>query len=566
MIQLLLLFLIVVLFVVFCVPRTKQEPITEFLILPPNTYQIVTITNSKNSNQIHLCGVDPNHLYMYMTKTVNKKVVYSTYYIDFPLHLNSKKYLFGIVTTTNSYFYQNNNTIVRTTQNFPQFPFETFQFLPQFSYTVNNALLFDNNMMIGFDNINQTKCIITSSVLPVGCLSIPFLKKSSNKNVNYIDFTSTATVTSTASFQSVKDKIQYKNPTTNDNPPLLPRTTSKSHERITFVNNMYIDGSSSASPFLSFVGNNVVIQVNSTRNTTALFTIWNFQTLDPMYYGTYSTIDYNLKFNKSKMLPNGSFFPLTKPLLYSIPKPIGIDENKLSFQNVDQILLYSDDSSNAILLQVTSPSFLYGGVSVLGTTNKSISIQSILYNNGSILRNPSATQILYLNLNVGTPSNMTDIFSEEKHVYLSYDSDTPTTNPLSQPAPFLSDVETLNSPPNQLLCKNGILFEDKTYMSLTEHGNLTFGMVDKTEFYEFHFVNNTCRKSFTLSKNEIKYSPNFSTMYQTPVYTISFSNAVTCSSLVFKGYCSTFQYNSSGTINLINHFTKETIRFSDRCL
>ena len=565
MIQLLLVFLIVVLFVIFCIPRTKQDLVTEFLILPPDTYQIVTITNSNNSNQIHLCGVDPNHLYMYMTKTVNKKVVYSPYYIDFPLHLNSKKYLFGIVTKTNSYFYQNNNTVVRTTQNFSKFPFETFTYLPQYTYSVQNGLLFDNKMMIGFDNINQTKCILTSSSLPMGCLSIPFLTSSSNKNVNYIDFTST-TITSTSSFQSLDDKIQYVNPVKYDYPPLLPRTSSTSLTRITFVNNMYIDGSSSASPFLSFVGNNVVLQVNSTQTSTPLFTIWNFQTLEPSYYGTYSTIDYKLNFNKSKTLVTGTFFPLTKSLLYALPKSIGIDENNLSFQNVDQLILYSDTSSNAILLQVTSPSFSYGGVSVLGNTNKSISIQSVLYNNGSVLRNPSATQILYLNLNVGTPSNMTDIFSQEKHVSLSYGSNTTTTNTLFQPVPLLSTVETSNSPPNQLVCKNGILFANNTYMSLTEYGNLVFGTVDKTEFYEFHFVNNTCRNSSVLSQNEITYSPNFLKVYNTPVNTISFSNTVTCSSLVFKGYCSTFQYNSSGTMNLMNHFTNETVPFSDRCL
>ena len=468
------LFLIVTFYLYFHYPFANKT--CESLTVPstPTTVPAVVITNDKNDNKIYLLGNSANHLYLFMVSNGKK----SSFYVDFQLGLTVP--IFSMVFPSSSIMFQilstssdNPGTSVHSNSSYP------FQTPSNVTASYSDCIQFKNNYCIGFDGVDYSKCIIqynSNSVTTPNLYSCVFDFSISTKSSNSFMYVSGSTKSNVGYVLNQKEKtIVYKRIKPHPSLMIAQSNATTRVERITFSNSMYIDGSSSSN-FLSFVGNNACVQYNCISPSIPLIEYWNFKPYDPAMYG--SVIKYTAS-SPTAMTPSPTasglqFVPLAPlqyftnafPLLYlQLPFVLNKQNPYQNFFEIDQLILRSSNLPNvAVLIQVCNPLMMNTSQSTpFPTINKGISIQSILYEDGTIKSNPNATNIYYCNFNAGGYYNLFDNVTNVSVMSVPFTSssintvkNTMFTSTMKQVAP----VETAHLVPNVLICNSVQLAKD----------------------------------------------------------------------------------------------------------
>jgi hypothetical protein len=329
-----------------------------------------------------------------------------------------------------------------------------------------------------------------------GQIVFPFLSGSNNlviftnfKNESSFSLQFPATVNDTISYAECNYSrlpIAIKN-----NPPY--------ETRITFLNNMYIDGTDSN--LLYFVGNSAIININMFQSLNSImFGIINFKSYQIDQYGKVSYITFNGEMVKQQPFPDGSVFD-AKPLLYALPASPSETADGSSLFNIDQIIIQSATNFNCISIQVVDPYLsLSSGTTILSTSNKALLFQSLMStDSGDLIPNPDANKVIYFNLNVGGYFHIIDALTftnANQGFFVGYGDSiesTPSNSPNSSgesSAPTLQllqgyedinpgfstdktyPVESINPNINRVTCIDGILFQNNNSIQITGDGNI----------------------------------------------------------------------------------------------
>ena len=508
--------------------------VTENLLINPVSpvYQEIVITNSKNQNTIHILSNASNSLYMFMK---NSESIYSPYYVNFSL--NKSQSNFSIHSSSHIMNIMSTNPVVQstTTTNNVVYPFlNSTPSINENTLNFTDSIIFQNKYVIAFDSDSGTSCIIQSiSQKNDAQIVFPFL----NFANDFIIFTNFVTASS-FSFQLSGNQVSSseQTPTPSEQTPTPSEQTIIYGEtdynrvsislknqppyetRITFTNNMYIDGTNIN--FLSWIGSNAVISINSFEfSDLSMFSVFNFKSYQIDEYGTFSYISFDGTFQKQLRYPVGVSFP-AKPLLYSLPQaPSESGDNSLLY-NIDQIIIKSSTNLSCINIQVCQPYCSTSCVSPFSISNKALLFQSVLFDEttGEISPNPNSNRLMYFNLNTGGYFHIFDmltfansnecqfigfgdsISNNENIVQLTQGSQpiatedissesivpvetiNPSINQLTQGSqPILTKdissesivpVETINPSINRLVCLDGIAFQNNNSIQITPQGNL----------------------------------------------------------------------------------------------
>lgn len=491
---LIILFIFLLIFLFFfsnCFSMNFTESLLINPVLP--MYQKIVIENSKNSNTINILASDSNSLYFYMKNTSSS--AYSPYYINFSL--NGEIPIFSIYTTSKTYQFMSTSPFVSAYNSTNSYPFTSVDETNTNTLTFTDSIIFQNKYIICFDSKNGNNCIIQSmSTNNDGQIVFPFLSGSNNlviftnfKNESSFSLQFPATVNDTISYAECNYSrlpIAIKN-----NPPY--------ETRITFLNNMYIDGTDSN--LLYFVGNSAIININMFQSLNSImFGIINFKSYQIDQYGKVSYITFNGEMVKQQPFPDGSVFD-AKPLLYALPASPSETADGSSLFNIDQIIIQSATNFNCISIQVVDPYLsLSSGTTILSTSNKALLFQSLMStDSGDLIPNPDANKVIYFNLNVGGYFHIIDALTftnANQGFFVGYGDSiesTPSNSPNSSgesSAPTLQllqgyedinpgfstdktyPVESINPNINRVTCIDGILFQNNNSIQITGDGNI----------------------------------------------------------------------------------------------
>ena len=471
--------------------------VTENLLINPVSpvYQEIVITNSKNQNTIHILSNASNSLYMFMK---NSESVYSPYYVNFSL--NKSQSNFSIHSSSHIMNIMSTNPVVQstTTTNNVVYPFlNSTPSINENTLNFTDSIIFQNKYVIAFDSDSGTSCIIQSiSQKNDAQIVFPFL----NFANDFIIFTNFVTASS-FSFQLSGNQVSSseQTPTPSEQTIIYGQTDYNRvsislknqppyETRITFTNNMYIDGTNIN--FLNWIGSNAVVSINSFEfSDLSMFSVFNFKSYQIDEYGTFSYISFDGTFQKQLRFPVGVSFP-AKPLLYSVPQaPSESGDNSLLY-NIDQIIIKSSTNLSCINIQVCQPYCSTSCVSPFSISNKALLFQSVLFDEttGEISPNPNSNKLMYFNLNTGGYFHIFDmltfansnecqfigfgdsISNNENIVQLTQGSQPIVTKDISSES--IVPVETINPSINRLVCLDGIAFQNNNSIQITPQGNL----------------------------------------------------------------------------------------------
>lgn len=472
--------------------------VTENLLINPVSpvYQEIVITNSKNQNTIHILSNASNSLYMFMK---NSNSIYSPYYVNFSL--NKTQSNFSIHSSSQIMNIMSTNPVVQstTTTNNVVYPFiNSTPSINENTLNFTDCIIFQNKYVIAFDSDSGTSCIIQSiSKKNDSQIVFPFL----NFANDFIVFTNFVTASS-FSFQLSGNQVSSSEQTpapseqtivygeTDYNRLSISLKNQPPYEtRITFTNNMYIDGTNIN--FLNWIGSNAVISINSFEfSDLAMFKVFNFKSYQIDEYGTFSFISFDGTFQKQLRFPVGEFFQ-AKPLLYSVPQAPSESGDNSFLYNIDQIIIKSSLNFSCINIQVCQPyCSTTSCVSPFSISNKAILFQSVLFDEttGQVSPNPNSNKLMYFNLNTGGYFHIFDMLTfanSNECQFISFgDSISNNDNVVqltqgNQPivnsdisSETIIPVETINPSINRLVCLDGIAFQNKNSIQITPQGNL----------------------------------------------------------------------------------------------
>lgn len=483
-------FILIILFLLLS-SNIFSSTITETLLINPVSpvYQEVVITNSKNKNTIHILS-SPNSLYLFM-KTSDS--VYSPYYLNFSL--NKSQANFSIQSASNTFSIMSTNPVIQsTTTSNNTFPFiNSTPSVGESTLNFTDCIIFQNNYVITFDSTSGTNCIIQSiSSKNDSQLVFPFLNFANDFMIftNFVNATSFSFQLSSQTEQttSAPQPIAYAE-TTYNRFSILIKNQPPYENRITFTNNMYIDGTNDS--FLYWIGNNAVISMNSFQFINSImFRVFNFKSYQIEEYGTYSTVSFDGTFQKQLHLPAGETFP-AKPLLYSLPQAPSESADNSFLYNIDQIIIKSSLNLSYINIQVCQPYCSTAScISPFSISNKSLLFQSVIFNEttGQVSPSPNSNKLLFFNLNTGGNFHILDMLTfsnsnecqfigfgdsinnNDNVVQLTQGSQPIVNEDISQDS-FIP-IETMNPSVNQLICLDGIVFQNNNSIQITPQGNL----------------------------------------------------------------------------------------------
>ena len=546
--------------------------VTENLLINPvlPIYQKVVIQNSKTSNTINILATDSNSLYFYM-KNTSSSSAYSPYYVNFSL--NGDIPIFSIHTTSKTYQFMSTNPLISAYNSQNSYPFTSVDQTNANTLTFTDSIIFQNKYIICFDSKNGNNCVIQSiSPKNEGQIVFPFMSGSNNlviftnfKNESSFSLQLPATVNDTISYAECdysRLPIAIKN-----NPPY--------ESRITFINNMYIDGTNAN--FLYFIGNSAVVNINMFESLQSIFFgIINFKSYQIDQYGKLSYIAFNGEMVKQQAFPNGSVFD-ANPVLYALPAAPSETADGSSLFNIDQIIIQSATNFNCISIQVADPYLsLSSGTAILSTSNKALLFQSLRFTeSGALIPNPDANKLVFFNLNVGGYFHIVDTLTftnSNQEYYIGYgdsiestispvnstESSTPTLQLLQgyeEINPNFSidkvyPVETVNPNINRIMCIDGINFQNNNSIQITGDGNLL--LQTGTQQTIIDLTQNSSLSPPLTFKNDVTIDQ---TTITNPINMIEFSNSMMIKSSPFGIFGTSANVTFSEFLKATNNFS-----------
>lgn len=557
------------------------QTVAENLLINPVSpvYQEIVITNSKNQNTIHILSNASNSLYMFMK---NSESIYSPYYVNFSL--NKSQSNFSIHSATHIMNIMSTNPVVQstTTTNNVVYPFiNSTPSTNESTLNFTDCIIFQNKYVIAFDSSLGTSCIIQSiSQKNDAQIVFPFLNFA-NDFIVFTNFVNASSFSFQLSGNEVSSSEQTPAPSeqtiiygeTDYNRLAISLKNQPPYEtRITFTNNMYIDGTNIN--FLNWIGSNAVVSINSFEfSDLSMFSIYNFKSYQIDEYGTFSFVSFDGTFQKQLRFPVGVSFP-AKPLLYPLPQSPSESGDNSFLYNIDQIIIKSSINLSCINIQVCQPycSTTSSCVSPFSISNKALLFQSVLFDEttGQVSPNPNSNKLMYFNLNTGGYFHIFDMLtfanSNECQFIGFGDSISNNDNVVqltqgSQPimnsdisSETIIPVETINPSINRLVCLDGIAFQNNNSIQITPQGNLLLQNGNEHTIIDLT-KESSLNPPITLTNN---ITIDQTTITNT-INSIQFSNDMSFQSNPFGLYGTSAGVNFGQFLTFFNNFSGTTI-------